>query len=95
MSSSLSGSGGAWPVAPPSASPDLRTNRFRLRITASTSSLPETCRVFTPATSSSPSSLASASQLRGSSPSDRSEPRFPVFSAIDSFALATSDSGCS
>ena len=32
MSSSLSGFGGAWPVAPPSAAPDLRTNSLMLRI---------------------------------------------------------------
>ena len=95
MSSSLSGFGGVWPVAPPSAAPDLRTNWFRLRMTASTSSFPETWRVFTPAISSSPSSLASASQLRGSSPSARSEPRLSLFCAIARLAFATWEAGCS
>ena len=95
MSAWLSGFGGVWPVAPPSVAPDLRTNAFRLRITASTSSLPETWRVLTPAISSSPSSFASDSQLRGSRPSARSEPRLSLFCAIARLAFATCAAGCS
>ena len=95
MSSSLSGFGGVWPVAPPSVEPDFRTNAFRLRITASTSSLPETWRVCTPAISSSPSTFASDSQVRGSRPSARSEPRLSLFFAIARLACATWAAGCS
>ena len=95
MSCVESGCGGVWPVVCPSVLPDLRTNSFRFRITDSTSSFPAMWRVFTPAISSSPTSFASASQVRGSRPSPRSEPRFDLLCAIEAFAFATCARGCS
>ena len=62
-------------------------------MTASTSSVPDTWRVSTPPISSSPSSLASPSQVRGSSPSARSEPRLRMFFAMARLALRTSAGG--
>ncbi len=74
MSFALSLPGGLSPVAPPMAALERCTNALMFLMTRSTSSFPDTCVVSTPATRSSPSSEASASHVRGFSPSERSEP---------------------
>ena len=70
------------------------TNSLMFFMTRSTSSVPDTCVVSTPATRSSPSSEASASHVRGFSPRERSEPPLPR-ALIARFAWRTWEAGCS
>ena len=89
MSSLLSVLGAACPVAPVSAAPERCMNSLMLAMSLATSSRPDTWLVSTPATRSSPSSEASESQLRGSSPSARSEVPRPPALRMEALAART------